>query len=56
MLCNIYKQPLIKMINSTLSSLMEQESCKDHKRTQQEIPDVFLYYIYYKYIVHASDK
>ena len=40
-------QPLIKTINSTLSSLLGQESCGNHKRIQQEVPDIFLHYIYY---------
>jgi len=37
------------MVNSILSSLILQESYKDHKKTWQEVPDVFLYYIYYYY-------
>ena len=49
-------QSLTKMINSTLSSLIKQESCRDHKRTQQGVLDVLLPYLYYKYMVHASDK
>ena len=49
-------QLLIKMINSILSSLIEQESYRDHKRTQQEVSDVLLPYLYYKYIVYASNK
>ena len=44
------------MINSILSSLIEQESYRDHKRTQQEVSDVLLPYLYYKYIVYASNK
>ena len=35
------------MINSILSSLIEQESHKNHKKTWQEVPNIFLYYIYY---------
>jgi len=35
------------MFNSTLSKLMSKVSCGDHKRTQQGVPNVFLYYIYY---------
>jgi len=45
MLYNIYKQPLIKMINSILSSLMEQESCRDHKRTQSSFWYISTLYI-----------
>jgi len=33
------------MINNTLSSLIEQESHGDYKRTWQGIPNVFLLYI-----------
>jgi len=37
------------MVNNVLSSLMEQESYRDHKRTQQRVPNEFLYYICYNY-------
>ena len=33
------------MINNILSSLIEQESCGNYKRTQQKVPNIFLYYI-----------
>ena len=53
-------QLLIKITNSVLSSplssFIEQESHRDYKRTQQEVPNVFLHYIYYKYMVHTSNK
>jgi len=39
-------QPLTKTVNSILSSLILQKSCRDYKRTQQRAPNVFLYYIY----------
>ena len=42
-------QLLIKTIKSILSSLIEQESCRDYKRTQQGVSDIFLLYIYYIY-------
>jgi len=29
---------------------------ENHKRTQQEVPAVFLYYLYKVLMVHASDK
>jgi len=35
------------MINSILSSLIEQESCNSHKRTQQGVLNVLLSYLYY---------
>jgi len=35
------------MINSILSSLIEQESYKNHKRTQQGVSNVLLPYLYY---------
>jgi len=44
------------MVDSTLSSLTRWESYGDYKRTQQEIPNVLLLYLYYKYMVCASDK
>jgi len=34
------------MVNSTLSSLILQESHEDHKRTWQGAPDILLYYLY----------
>ena len=34
------------MVNSTLSSLMEQEFHKNYKRTWQGVPNIFLYYMY----------
>ena len=49
-------QPLIKITNSALSSLIEQESHRDHKRTQQEVSNVFLYYLYNIYMGCASNK
>jgi len=48
-------QLLIKIINSILSSLITKEFYKDHKRTQQKVPN-FSLYIYYKYIVCVSNK
>ena len=33
------------MVNSILSSLILQEFYKDHKRTWQEVSNVFLHYI-----------
>jgi len=42
------------MINSILSSLIEQEFYKDHKRTWQEVSDILLLYLYYEYIVYTS--
>jgi len=44
------------MINSILSSLIEQKSHRDHKITWQGVLDIFLFYIYYKYMVYASNK
>ena len=49
-------QLLIEMINSILSSLIGQESYGNHKRTQQGVSNVFLFYIYYKYIIYTSNK
>ena len=44
------------MINSILSSLIKQESHRNYKRTWQEVSDIFLLYMYYKYIVYTSNK
>ena len=35
---------------------MNEVSHRDYKRTQQEFPDAFIYYLYNRYMVHASDK
>jgi len=32
------------------------ESHEDHKRTWQEVSNVLLSYLYYRYMVHAGDK
>ena len=37
------------MVNNILSNLIKQESHEDYKRTQQEVSNIFLYYIYYSY-------
>jgi len=44
------------MINSALSSLMEQESCENYKRTCQGVSNVLPSYLYYRYLVYANDK
>ena len=44
------------MVNSVLSKLMSKVSCGDHKKTQQGVSHIFLYYIYNKYMVYASNK
>jgi len=44
------------MVNSILSKLMNEVSCGNHKRTQQGVLNVFLYYLYNRYMIHASDK
>ena len=46
----------LRMTNSTLSKLIGKVSYKDHKRTQQEVSDTFLHYLYNTYIVCAHDK
>jgi len=35
------------MTNRLLSKFKDEVSYRDHKRIQQEVPDVFLHYIYY---------
>jgi len=44
------------MVNSILSSLILQESHKDHKRTQQRVSNELLLYLYNRYIVCANKK
>ena len=43
-------------LSSALSSLIVKESCEDYKRTQQEVSNILLSYLYYKYMVCASNK
>jgi len=49
-------QLLTKIVNSTLSKFISEVSHGNYKKTQQEVPNVFLLYIYYKYMIHASNK
>ena len=44
------------MVNSALSKLMSKVSYRDYKRTQQEVSNVFLYYLYNIYMGCASNK
>ena len=34
------------MVNNILSSFIEQKSCENHKKTQQEVSNVLLPYLY----------
>ena len=36
----------LRMINKLLSKLKGKVSHRDHKRTQQEVPNAFLHYLY----------
>ena len=50
-------QPLITKTNSnTTSKSLSRISSGDHKRTQQEVLTIFLYYLYQVLMVHASNK
>ena len=42
-------QLLTKTVNSILSHLTRWKFCGNHKRTQQRVSNVFLYYMYYYY-------
>ena len=42
-------QPLTKTVNNALSNLIRWESHGNHKRTWQEVPNIFLHCIYYYY-------
>jgi len=39
-----------------MSKSLSRISSKDHKRTQQEVPDILLPYLYKVFIVHANNK
>ena len=47
---------LTKIVNKILSSLIRWESHRVYKRTQQEVFNILLSYLYYKYMVYASNK
>ena len=50
-------QPLITKTNSsTMSKSLSRISSGNYKRTQQEVPNVLLLYLYYRYMVHANNK
>ena len=44
------------MVNSTLSKLINEVSYGNYKRTQQGVLNIFLYYLYNRYMVYASNK
>ena len=44
------------MANSALSKLIGKVSCKNYKKTQQEVSDALLPYLYNRYIVCANNK
>ena len=58
----IYKQymlwqPLITKTNSSMiSKFLSRILSRNHKRTQQEVSTVFLYYLYKSVLVHADNK
>ena len=54
--CNMLWQPLTKMVNSILSSLIMKKSCGNYKKTQQKVSNILLLYLYYRYIVYTSNK
>ena len=50
-------QPLIiKTNNNMISKSISRISSRNYKRTQQEVPNVLLLYLYYRYIVYANNK
>ena len=50
-------QPLIiKTNNSMTSKSISRISSRNYKRTQQEVPNVLLLYLYYRYMVYANNK
>ena len=44
----------LRMTNSTLSKLIDEVFYGDYKRTQQEVSNIFLPYLYNRYMVHAN--
>ena len=40
-------QSLTKIVNSILSSLILQKSCRNYKKAQQGVPNILLFYLYY---------
>ena len=50
-------QPLITKTNSSITSKsLSRVSSGNHKRTWQEVPNVLLPYLYYRYMVYANNK
>ena len=50
-------QPLITKINSsTTNKSLSRISSGDHKKTQQGVSNILLFYLYNRQIVHANDK
>ena len=50
-------QLLITMTNSSITSKsLSRISSRNYKRTQQEVSDVLLPYLYYGYMVYANNK
>ena len=46
----------LRTTNNLLNKLISEVSYGDHKRTQQEVSNELLPYLYDTYIVHADDK
>jgi len=46
----------LKTTNSVLSKLIGKVSYRDYKRTQQEVSDALLPYLYNRYIVYTNNK
>ena len=46
----------LKTTNSVLSKLISKVSYKDYKRTQQEVSDALLPYLYNRYMVYTNNK
>jgi len=50
-------QPLVTNTNSIQEvNLLVKYCCRDYKRTWQEVSDVLLSYLYYRYMVYACHK
>jgi len=48
--------PSLRTTNRPLSKLKIKVSHRNHKKTQQEVSNKLLSYLYDTYIVHADDK
>ena len=56
MLYDVMITTSLKMTNSILSKLIDEVFYKNHEKTQQEVPNELLLYLYNTYMVCANNK